>query len=667
MASTGDSSLHTSMSVCRLSNRGLISVSNTRAAMYALVVYDWLNCFGDELSLVKTPGVSPAKLAYLFCRYWPLATYPVGLWVDVPDHTHELCEKIFRLPLILQVLNFTGPALVISIRVHAFTGRSTSLSVLLTACLVIFTLYQFWVMTTQAALNPQFGCFPVDVGPAKHLAGHFLAPLLFDCIAILIVIVHAIRTIPFHLWSASTITRVFITDGVYYFVMILYLHVFNAFMSFQPDRAISGVGVPLDLLLPSILACRLVLNLRRAVLQDPDVPSNDKFGDRSSLTAFKAKTVETKMLDGTAVMIESWPTDDSHPSQPGFDPIPLLISAVQFSRITRYFHVGTYSVAIYDWLLCLRHEIDLLATPGVSPAKVTYLLSRYWPLIAHIVTMWVQITDHPVDVCARTFKAALFVVIPSFAFAASVLTARIYAFTGCNRAIAGGLAACMLVVSTYQTWALVTQVTLVPFGDGCYPVERPGSSAKHLSGFFFAPLVFDSDCLATAIFACCAVTILKFRFAQASTFTRVFIREGAAYFVAISAVNLTNAAMSFQPNVAISGVIVPLSMLFPNILACRLVLNLRSAVSESANLNPPSGLAASTNVHFQPKVASTSSTSRNRHSGPLFADESFITMEDSTLAERPGTGNRDVDVEMLPRRSTSSRWPDHQRDDRTWV
>ncbi|KZW03063.1 hypothetical protein EXIGLDRAFT_828820 [Exidia glandulosa HHB12029] len=239
-------------------------------AMYALLIYDWLICFEDELSLVKTPGVSPAKLAYLFCRYWALTTYPMVLWVDLINHSLELCERIFRLPLILQVLNLTGPALVIGIRAHAFTCRNTALSILLAACLVSFTSYQLWVVTTQAALNPQFGCFPVDVGRAKHLAGHFLAPLLFDCIAILIVLIHAIRTIPFYLWSATTITRVFIRDGVYYFAVMLFLHGFNAYMNFQPDGEIRGVGVPFDLLLPSILACRLVLNLRRAVLQDPE-------------------------------------------------------------------------------------------------------------------------------------------------------------------------------------------------------------------------------------------------------------------------------------------------------------------------------------------------------------------------------------------------------------
>ncbi|EJD49481.1 hypothetical protein AURDEDRAFT_161587 [Auricularia subglabra TFB-10046 SS5] len=257
-------------------------------ALYALTVYDWLiwylsslasNALADprrrhlsleqEISLVLSPGLSPAKLAYLLSRYWPLLTYPVGIWVNVMDHSHAECGRIFKAPMLVQVGNFVGAALIMAIRVHAFTGQRMSVAILLTASIVVIVMYQLWVAATQAGLAPR-GCYVVDIGPAKHLSGYLLAPMLFDCMAMLFILIHALRAIPRHLWIASVHTRVFLRDGLGYFLIIFALHAFNAAMSFQPDEAISGVGIPASILLPSILTCRVVLNLRAAVAQEDE-------------------------------------------------------------------------------------------------------------------------------------------------------------------------------------------------------------------------------------------------------------------------------------------------------------------------------------------------------------------------------------------------------------
>jgi len=120
------------------------------------------------------------------------------------------------------------------------------------------------------------------------------------------------------------------------------------------------------------------------------------------------------------------------------------------------------------------------------------------------------------------------------------------------------------------------KTALVPFGNSCYPVEAGANSTngRYLSGFFFSPLLFD--CLSVIVFIAYALSRFKFKLSLASDFTRHFMREGFLYFLAISTINFANSAMTFQNfNVSYSGVVTALSMLLPNIFACRLVINLR--------------------------------------------------------------------------------------------
>lgn len=248
---------------------------------------------------------------------------------------------------------------------------------------------------------------------------------------------------------------------------------------------------------------------------------------------------------------------------------------------------------VYDWLLCWEHELELLRSRGVSPAKVAYVFCRYWPLLTYPLTLWAQVTEDDPAVCARIFQLPLFLSIINFAAAASVLIVRIYAFTGSRVTVAVGLICAFLAAGLFQVWAVATQIELVDGAPACFPEDKHHSS-KALSFYFLAPFLFDL--VATSVFIFCAARI-RFATAGSSAAVTVFIREGIIYFLAISAINLGNAAMSFQPRTAISGTLAAFSMSLPNILACRLVINLRSTASK-----PVEGLSGmSVDVAFTPQ------------------------------------------------------------------
>ncbi|KZV92239.1 hypothetical protein EXIGLDRAFT_769212 [Exidia glandulosa HHB12029] len=253
-------------------------VGNHIAAFYFLIdslidtamIYDWLLCFEHEQKLLATPGISPGKLAYLFCRYWPILTYPVTIWVQVVTTDRDLCEKTFQIPLFLTIVNFAGAASVLIVRVYAFTGARCSVAIFLVAWFLIMAAYQIWAVSTQIALVPPIvlACFPVNkMGPAHALSGYFLAPFLFDLMATSMFVWHAFRT-KLHLVEFTGAVKLFVQEGAVYFIAISAINLANAIMNLLPQIEHTGVLVAMSMMLPNLLACRLVINLRRAVNDD---------------------------------------------------------------------------------------------------------------------------------------------------------------------------------------------------------------------------------------------------------------------------------------------------------------------------------------------------------------------------------------------------------------
>ncbi|EJD35435.1 hypothetical protein AURDEDRAFT_175462 [Auricularia subglabra TFB-10046 SS5] len=269
----------------------------------------------------------------------------------------------------------------------------------------------------------------------------------------------------------------------------------------------------------------------------------------------------------------------------------ILIDAAHFAQVTRYMHIAAYLVVVYDWLICLEHEVDFVFRDRLSRAKVAYVFCRYWPLLTYPIIIWIQGYDHDRAICAKVFRIPMIIAIPNFASAASILILRIFAFTGGSHYVTTFLTLCFVGVVAYQTWVGAVEAILIPFGNGCYPVNP--AEAKYLSGYFLSSLLWD--CIATFIFGIYALK-MRLKWSEATAMTRIFISEGALYFVAISAVNLINGAFNLQPRVLMSGTMIPMGMLLPNILACRLVINLRRKVGPRTTRSVEN---ASTRMGFQ--------------------------------------------------------------------
>ncbi|EJD49484.1 hypothetical protein AURDEDRAFT_161590 [Auricularia subglabra TFB-10046 SS5] len=266
-----------------------------------IAVYDWLLCFNREQQFILSRGISQAKIAYTLCRYWPLVAHPIIIWVTVVDHEadRDFCRRTIRLPMILQIGNFVGVGSILILRVHAFIGGILWITWFLVACLLGDVAYQLWVSIAKTGYDPNVGCHPVNVGKAKHMGGYITAPLLFDSIAFTLTMLYAFQGTPKGTWRlrGSFYTRIFLRDGIAYFVAIMIVHGVNVVLNSQPDEALRGASIPSSLILPNIMACRLFLHLRHAsppVAQTAVGSTAVGFG---SGTALRTATVSSDMDD----------------------------------------------------------------------------------------------------------------------------------------------------------------------------------------------------------------------------------------------------------------------------------------------------------------------------------------------------------------------------------
>ncbi|EJD49442.1 hypothetical protein AURDEDRAFT_161548 [Auricularia subglabra TFB-10046 SS5] len=245
-------------------------------AAYSLFIYDWLIWYVGKLSeawypihfsrtpqnllgaQLTSPGTSPAKLAYLFCRYWPMFSHPITIWIQVVIADRALCQKVYQIPLFLTIVNFAGAASVLAVRLYAFTGARVSTMAILGSCCAAAAAFQAWVVATQIALVPEVpACFPVDRNSGdKARSQYFLSALLFDVVATALFIFHVVR-IKFRLSQSSPTVRLLVREGAMYFAAIAAVNIVSAVMTFQKREELSGTVAPFSMLLPNVFACRL--------------------------------------------------------------------------------------------------------------------------------------------------------------------------------------------------------------------------------------------------------------------------------------------------------------------------------------------------------------------------------------------------------------------------
>ncbi|KAI0368408.1 hypothetical protein BV20DRAFT_948273 [Pilatotrama ljubarskyi] len=233
------------------------------SSMMAVAVWDWLACLKVEWDVIWKARWSPVKILYLWIRYYGLLTYALNLWLFNANFTVEQCKTLHYLIAATCMWVTVGSETILAMRTHAFLGRQLWTAVVLSAMIVgeiAFLLYVSiaGVHQTVIPVVTRGPCTASDA-PGKHVvSGFWLAPVAFDlfCTILMLWKVSTLRA------RGSRLVKVFVSEGLFYFILVAGVNVLNAIFMFQSNANIQNINCFLALILTQVLCCRLVLNLR---------------------------------------------------------------------------------------------------------------------------------------------------------------------------------------------------------------------------------------------------------------------------------------------------------------------------------------------------------------------------------------------------------------------
>ncbi|KAH9172011.1 hypothetical protein EDB89DRAFT_1010972 [Lactarius sanguifluus] len=218
-------------------------------AAYAVCFYDWMISLDQEVAFWNV-----VKVAYLFCRYYPLVVAPFQFWGLFGDHEERVCEAYYRVLFACTVPTIFSAQFIMMLRTHAFSGRNKIVLVVLSITIfglfsvIIWVIYEHFTMSLFFFVLKRAGCFPISDQPNVipfayyyHLGMISILTASFDGLNMVIVFWYCIR----ERGTVGPIGQSFLRQG-----SSQLLHDYKLIPWFA-------------YILPSALSCRLVLMLRR--------------------------------------------------------------------------------------------------------------------------------------------------------------------------------------------------------------------------------------------------------------------------------------------------------------------------------------------------------------------------------------------------------------------
>jgi len=244
------------------------------SAAYTVLFYDWIISLDKEVAFIYPAPWNAVKIAYLFCRYYPLAVAPFLFWGFIGNHDESVCQSHFHALYACVMPTMLSAQFILMLRSYAFSGRKRLVLVALLSSFLSIVGYVVWVVSKELSLTALFiikessGCFATSNQPTAGLlrvVGAYQLGLIsvltaiFDCLNMFIVIWHCVRQRS----TLGPLGQSFLKQGVLVYVIMTALNTLTIGMYFTSHMLFQAQGSWFAYILPSALACRLVLLLRR--------------------------------------------------------------------------------------------------------------------------------------------------------------------------------------------------------------------------------------------------------------------------------------------------------------------------------------------------------------------------------------------------------------------
>ncbi|KAI0252335.1 hypothetical protein BJV78DRAFT_347277 [Lactifluus subvellereus] len=277
-------------------------------AAYTVLFYDWIISLDEEVNLIYPASWNVVKIAYIFCRYYPLLVSPFHFWGFVVDHKKSVCQSHYHALYACAMPTVLSAQFILMLRSYAFSGRRRLVLVVLSTVFFSLVGVVVWVIGKQLYLTSLFvirernGCFATSNPPlfgrsptigAYQLGLISLLTALFDCLNVFVVIRHCVRERS----TLGPLGQSFLKQGVLVYVTMTALNALTIGTYFTSNLIHQGVGSWFAYILPSALSCRLVLILRRKVRPTPtelDIQYSNMINEALEMIAVQPIPRDTK-------------------------------------------------------------------------------------------------------------------------------------------------------------------------------------------------------------------------------------------------------------------------------------------------------------------------------------------------------------------------------------
>ncbi|KAH6915796.1 hypothetical protein BKA70DRAFT_470338 [Coprinopsis sp. MPI-PUGE-AT-0042] len=251
-------------------------------AVQAIQIYEWIVNIREEFRLVTHSAWSSVKVTYLLCRYYPLIFWPIMEWAFVGNHDPRLCQSLVG-PIhgLFGFLSLPAGA-VLFLRAYAFSGRDRGVLVMLSLSYLFVVGTHVWMFLIDVphfgtAANNRLeqvvggiGCFPDyrTFALGKRLWVAMLASFIMNLMSLVIVVYYCLRRYN----GQTSLGRYFLKQGLNVFAYTSAVALVSIVFYFKGPGGGNAIGLPIIFVLPDMLACRLILELRsRAVLTESQI------------------------------------------------------------------------------------------------------------------------------------------------------------------------------------------------------------------------------------------------------------------------------------------------------------------------------------------------------------------------------------------------------------
>ncbi|KAL7009797.1 hypothetical protein EMMF5_000705 [Cystobasidiomycetes sp. EMM_F5] len=206
------------------------------AAIYAVVLWDWLLCLSEEWKVIWKTQWGLVKLLYLLSRYWTIAALGFSLAMFTMNITYASCSRV----------------------VNLIVGCLICLLLTIELVFLIWASIVLQPTLPEGVIGP---CLPTSTsgGKGPNFA-YFLSPFIVDTILTAISMYKAVSIAKEG--TVSGLLRVFVRDGLLYFFVTASVNLLSAAFYLQPIAAMQSINAFASLGLSSLMCCRLVLSLK---------------------------------------------------------------------------------------------------------------------------------------------------------------------------------------------------------------------------------------------------------------------------------------------------------------------------------------------------------------------------------------------------------------------